>query len=223
MIGGPGLNGGQAVASGQTSEIASPWRPIPTMTRVGIQLISEGDRRVFSANGTTDAVVGGSTTWTIAGGAFVAGDVGGFLVVRGTVSNDGIYTISSRTSSTVIVTSGAAATDETFTAAATFSVIPPGAVAGTWMIRVSNDYNDGRAIGELGAVGRETVMTDTLAHITDITSQFSPSIAAVVAATASTRNQYVVMTPPGARMLQVAFLPVSTGAGRIYAIVSGVS
>jgi hypothetical protein len=227
LLGAPGLNAGKAITASQTAEVRSKWVPIPSMTKLSLQLVSEGTRRIFLANGTTDAASAGPT-WTLANGAFVAGDVTGFLIVRGTVSNDGIYSIATRSSATVITTGGTI-TAETFPATAQFTVVPPGLVDGNWVIRLSNDYNDGTAgRGLLGAVGNQGVIDDTLAHFTDIagTSAFfkGGAIAAVAHGTASTRNQYALLDPPGARMLQVAFLPSGTaGAGFVYAIVNGVS
>lgn len=65
-----------------------------------------------------DKVVSSTKTFTLAGGAFVAGDVGRKLYVVGTAgaTNDGTYTIATITSSTVIVVTESVAADETFTA-----------------------------------------------------------------------------------------------------------
>lgn len=72
-----------------------------------------------------DAVVSGTKTFTIALGAFTALDVGRRIKLAGTSggTNDGVYTIASVTSGTVIVVTEAVPGDETFGVAVTYEIL----------------------------------------------------------------------------------------------------
>lgn len=189
---------------------------------VTLQLVTEErvslQRQFDTIN--TDSVVAGSHTWTFANGAFLASDVGGLLVVNGTVSNDGIYVIATRTSATVITTGGVQV-NETFPATAgrkpRIFVIPPGTLAGAWLIEAAMDY-----VGpQQGTYGQPTLGTE---HWSDVTALFTVpgggAIAAVVAATASTRKQFASCAVLNARVLRVTFT-ASAGSGRALALISG--
>lgn len=198
-----------------------PHRSTPThlahSRSASYQLVTEGVRRSFHSNsdGATDGVVASTHTWTLTNAVVVSGDVGGLLIVYGSAHNDGVYSIASRTSATVLVT-GQTQTNETFAAGVKFTIVPPGTLAGAWIIEVSNDFSP-EGGGENGQP--PSAHTETW---TDITAAFdSPAaIAAVVAATASTRNQFVQAAPLAARCIRATFTATS-GAGVAKVIVAG--
>ena len=201
------------------------------MTRiraVSLQLITEdrvSNQRQFDVTN-TDNVVASTHTWTMANGGFLATDVGGRLIVSGTVSNDGTYTITSRTSATVVVTGGTQV-NETFAATVRRSpiafVIPPGTLDGAWLIEASNDYVGPKQASNFGdpTLGRE--------HWTNVTTMFtipgvpggtaSAAIAVVSHLTASTTNQLAQAAVLTCRKLRITFT-ATAGSGRALALIS---
>lgn len=196
---------------------------------IGYQLVTEGTARRFVGGG-ADAVVASTHTWTLANGVFATTDVGGKFIVQQSVLNNGsmgagygqdgglgilqynVYNITARTSATVIVTDGTQ-TDETFTTATTFIVVPPGTLDGAWTIEVSNNYSpEGGTFGQAPTEGTETW--------TDITTAFSPTIAAVDHTSSATRNQFVQAAPMAGRVLRCTF-KATTGSGKVKVLVGG--
>jgi hypothetical protein len=82
--------------------------------------VHKQSNRTFLANGSTDAVVASTKTWTLANGAFTASDVGAAFVVTNSTADNGTYTIASVTSSTVVVVNETVPANETFGATVTF-------------------------------------------------------------------------------------------------------
>lgn len=149
---------------------------------VGVQLIAGYLEEGFSGSD-SDSVVAATDTWTLTEFDFT-GLVGATIRVTGTASNDGDHVITNVTSAHVIRTTASTTVDETFTAAMRVTVIhtedPP---VGTWKIEVSNDFvpdTNGTVYGQVSASGTWT----------DITSQFSPAIAAVTSTFGAANNQY---------------------------------
>ncbi len=170
---------------------------------VGAQLVADYNSSSFTAS-VSDAVVGASKTWTLSEFTFT-GLSGASIRVSGATNagNNGTFVISSVTSAHVIVTTTATGlVNETFSAAVLVEVIrtdaPP---AGTWKIEVSNDFvpnSNSNVYGQKTQAGTWT----------DITSAFSPTIAAVTTA----GSQYV-QADLTARDIRWTFTPTS-GQGK---------
>lgn len=82
--------------------------------------VSKQSNRTFLANGSTDAVVASTKTFTLANGAFTASDVGATFVVTNSTADNGTYSIASVTSATVVVVNETVPANETFGATVTF-------------------------------------------------------------------------------------------------------
>lgn len=82
--------------------------------------VSRQSNRTFLANGSTDAVVASTKTFTLANGAFTPTDVGATINITNSVADNGAYTIATVTSSTVIVVNETVTSNETFGATVTF-------------------------------------------------------------------------------------------------------
>jgi hypothetical protein len=192
------------VAFDNTTPIVSPGDDMRRYDSVGIQLVSDFTTQSFTASG-SDHVVDSTKTWTLSEFTFT-GLAGATITIEGSAASDGTFTIQSVTSAHVIVTTVGPGADETFSSAVTVTVTqiqdPP---AGDWKIEVSNDFvpvTNGTAYGQPSNDGTWT----------DITSAFSPSIAAVT--TAGTQYAQADLT---ARTLRYTFTP-SGGQGTVSVI-----
>lgn len=190
-------------AADTTAHILTPSFSMRNQDSCGVQLVTvRAGRFVDWTSG--DAVVGSTKTWTIANGGFTAGDVGRALVVTGSVSNDGTYTIASVTNGRVMVTGGTP-TNETFTSSVRFFVRTTAtALIGSWKIEVSNDYvpaSSGASYGQSPNDGKWT----------DITASFSPDV--VDSVTASIYDSQYVQADLTARDIRFTFTSDGTGAG----------
>ncbi len=206
-------------------------RNVTGVKSLSLQLVVEDllvNRRIAAITN-TDNVVSGTHTWVFANGAFVAGDVGGRIIVNGAVNaaNNDSFTIASRVSATSITTGGIQVS-ETFpastwppsqlTAGGGLYIIPPGTLVGSWLIEASDDWvGPGQAaIWDMPTWGTE--------HWNDITAAFTgpggTAVAAVVAAPSATRSQFVTAVGLTARAIRVTFTGTS-GTGRAAAFISG--
>lgn len=93
-----------------------------------------------------------------------------------------------------------------------YQLVANGTLDGAWKIEVSNDYS--------GAGGSAMGQAPNTGTWTDITSAFSPAIAAVAHGTAATQNQYIQCNPLGARAIRATFTG-SAGTGAVQAIIAG--
>jgi hypothetical protein len=204
-----------AVISG-TTPIVSDIAEIMDLDDIGLQLVVEQPARLFFSKD-TDTVVAGTHTWTLANWGLLATDVNGTLKVSGAVqaNNNATVTISSRTSATVGVTNGTQ-TDETFGAGTVrFVVTPPLATgAGVWKVEVSADHVSD------GVPALNQVQNTDLAHWSDITAQFSPTILNPDGAAAAKSNQWVSKSNLACRKIRVTFTP-SAGAGTARVLITG--
>jgi hypothetical protein len=156
----------------------------PTMYHLdGIcfQAVTSAYQRVITANGTTDHVVSSTKTWTFAGGAFTAADVGATFVIAHSVADNGTYTIASVTNGTTIVSTEAVASDETFTANVTMTLSGGVDLHYTFSdISVSNNYVPAKLPG-LNQIPYAGDWAAVKAKFADTGSPFFPAIAAVTA------------------------------------------
>jgi hypothetical protein len=100
-------------------------------------------------------------------------------------------------------------TDLNGTKGVSYLLVTTSTVAGSWKVEVSNDYS--------GAGGGNFMQPPTAGDWVDITSAFSPSIAAV---TSGGSSQFVQMGPLSCRTIRVTFTPTS-GAGNVRASIAG--
>ena len=166
---------------------------------IGAQLLVDFNETEFSGSA-SDNVDDSTLTWTLTEFTFT-GMEGATIRVEGTDDSDGDYVIDTVTSAHVIVTLTSPGQDETFTDALRVTVIrtddPP---AGDWKIEVSNNFvpeTNGTVYGQPSDAG----------DWTDITSQFSPTIAAV-----TTADSQYVQADLTARDIRFTFTP-SGGQG----------
>jgi hypothetical protein len=182
-----------------TDAIVSSGDDMREFDSVGAQLIVDYNQTEFSGSD-SDSVDDSSKTWTLTEFTFT-GMEGATIRVEGSATSDGDYEIDTVTSAHVIVTLTGPGADETFDNALRVTVIrtddPP---AGDWKIEVSNNFvpeTNGTVYGQVPNAG----------DWTDITSQFSPVIAAVI----DEDSQYV-QADLTARDIRYTFTP-SSGQG----------
>jgi hypothetical protein len=182
-----------------TDAIVSSGDDMREFDSVGAQLIVDYNQTEFSGSDSDD-VVDLTKTWTLSEFTFT-GLEGATIRVEGSATSDGDYVIDTVTSAHVIVTTAGPGADETFDDALRVTVIrtddPP---AGDWSIEVSNNFvpeTNGTVYGQVPNAG----------DWTDITSQFSPVIAAVT----DEDSQYV-QADLTARDIRYTFTP-SSGQG----------
>lgn len=211
---GNGTEGFQAIVieNGSTDVVTFGPFTIIDFDNIGIQLIGLKAGREIEVNvDEDDGVVQSTKTWTLANGDFTAGDEGDSFVVSGTVSNDGTYTIDTVVDSHTFTTVEAPGADETFGRSALFWItdvdIP--SLVGTWGVQVSNSFTPSASgldySQDSGFRGRWT----------DITTQFSPTIATLVSTTgiADTTGQYIQANPMATRCIRVQFTPNGSTGG----------
>ena len=188
-----------------TTAVTTDGDDVRDVDSVGVQLIVDFLHDDPVAGSSSDGVVSGTKTWTLTEYTFT-GLTGATIRISGATNtgNNGDFVISSVTSAHVIVTSTASGlVTETFTSALRIEVIHTETAAvptGDWKVEVSNNFvpaTNGTVYGQVTQAG----------DWTDITDQFSPSIAAVTTA----GSQYV-QADITARALKYTFTP-SDGEG----------
>lgn len=193
-----------AIADGDDAIVYFTPIQIRAQDSISVQLIADLVGRYIQVED-TDHVVASTKTWTFAEGGFIAGDVGDTFTVTGSASNDGTYTIASRTNARVVVTTEAPGGDETFDPEVEVFLentdFDP--LTGTWAVQVSNNYVPAASGGVYGQPQNGTVQNRVV--WTDITTQFSPSISSVTAP----QTQYV-QADLSARAIRFAFAPSGT-------------
>ncbi len=188
-----------------TTAIVTSGDSMRDFDSVGAQLVVDFNSSSFTGSA-SDALVGGTKTWTLSEFTFT-GLTGATIRVTGAANagNNGDFVISSVTSAHVIVTTTATGlVNETFSTSLLVEVIRTDTAAvpaGTWKIEVSNDFvpnSNSNVYGQKTQAGTWT----------DITSAFSPTIAAVITA----GSQYV-QADLTARDIRWTFTP-SAGQGK---------
>lgn len=99
----------------------------------------------------SDSVNHTTKVWTIVGANGAAADVGGTLVVTGTSTSNGTYTISAASGNSITTGTGPGS-DETFTSSAHFVITPP-SLAATIAWFVNNNRQDGTFAGQFNLDG----------------------------------------------------------------------
>ncbi len=165
--------------------------PINAMARndiTGVQFVVDPDDRLITHDA-DDSVVALTGNWRFDNGAFTADDVGGTITVTGAsnAGNNGTFTILTVPSATHITTSTSGLVNETF-GVDVEAVITRELLEGSWAVEISNDYTPDSFSGDFGQD------PDDPGHWTDITDLFSPSIADVDSAVATSYSQYVQAT-----------------------------
>lgn len=174
--------------SGTDALVSTPINAMSTNDIVGAQLVVDDDGRDITHDA-DDAVVAGTGNWRFDNGAFTAADIGGTITVAGAsnAGNNGTFTILTVPSATHITTATTGLVNETFDADVTVSLVRA-QLEGAWTIEISNNYTPSSFGGDFGQD------PDVAGSWTDITSAFSPTIAAVDTGTASSYSQYVQAT-----------------------------
>ena len=182
-----------------TTAIVTSGDDMREFDSVGAQLIVDFNEETFAGSASDSADV--SDQGFVITEFDFTGLTGATLVIEGSADNDGEYEITTVNSATSIDTDPVPAGDETFTDAVRFTVIrtddPP---AGAWTIEVSNNFvpeTNGTVYGQVPDAG----------DWTDITSEFSPSIALV-----ATEDSQYVQADLTARDIRFTFTP-SSGQG----------
>lgn len=148
-----------------------------------------------------DAVIAGSGTWRFGNGNFGPGDVGGTFTVGGASNggNNGAKVILTVVDATHVTTATTGLVNETFNPAAVTVSLADLAVQATIKIEVSNNFSPpGGTFPTLGQV-------PNVGKWADITSQFSPSPAAITAA----GNQFIQAYPLVAQRARITITPTA--------------
>lgn len=179
-----------------TTAIVSSGDDMREFDSVGAQLIVDFNESTFAGSDDDSA--------DVSDGGFIitefdfTGLTGVTIRIEGSEDNDGDYVVSTVNSANDVDTTPAPAQDETFSDAVRFTILrtdePP---AGDWSIEVSNNFvpeTNGTVYGQPSNAG----------DWTDITSQFSPSIAPV-----TTADSQYVQADLTARDIRYTFTPTS--------------
>jgi len=171
----------------------------------GLQLVTEDLREEITVE-TGDEVDAATDTFTFDGFDFT-GLEGAFVVISGAAEagNNGSWEVTTGADGSFESAGATGLVDEEFDpdTVTVYILRSDDPATGTWKIEVSNNYVNPKLPGLSQFGGRDTKWSD-------ITSQFTPAIASVTAAS----SQYVQAYPLVARQLRVTFTPTA-GLGYI--------
>lgn len=195
------------------SFVVSDFHDMRPFNMTSAQLIA-GGIPVQVAVTSGDDVDGATGVWTIDALNFTT-YVGGYLIAEGMAEpeNNGTFPITAGGDGTVTVGESLSfhePVDETVPDTAYIYAVPPNTLKGTWKVEVSNNFvpaNGGTSYGQPPQYGKWT----------DITSQYSPAIAAVDTAAPTSYSQYTQAELAG-RTIRYSFTRTA-GDGHVMAIV----
>jgi hypothetical protein len=183
----------------------SNWIPMAEFDVVCFQLLSGSTRAVASPIVVGTDEVDDAGNWSFVNGRLSPKDVGAVIEVAGSEDNNNSFNVTVVNEDGTFETDGTTVAEE-FGEDVTVTVTRP-ARAGAWAVEVNNIWDPMHHSGEIPFNFPPS----------DITSEFSPSIAPVVPATAATHNQPVNAALFGYKAIRLSFTPEDDEDGVISA------